>query len=334
VDGAGRAASQSGGLTLEIRRFVPADEPDALSLLHATRDVEPSIHDAAFFDWKHRQSPFGASPAWVAVADGRMVGFRTFMRWEFGRDDDVVRAVRAVDTATHPDYQGRGIFTKLTLHALGELEAEGVAFVFNTPNAKSRPGYLKMGWQLVDTLPVLARPRTPQSLVRMARARVPAEKWSLPSAAGIAAADALADHEAVAELLASTPPVPGLRTRRTPAFLSWRYSFAPLAYRALLVGDSVADGLALFRLRRRGAVLEAAMADILLPAGRGGSRSKLVRHALKLSRADVAVQIAGATDRWKRLPGVGPTLVWRAVSEQSCPPIGSWRLSLGDVEIF
>ena len=80
-------------------------------------------------------------------------GFRTLMRWEFLDGERVVRAVRAVDTATHPDYQGRSIFTRLTLHALDELVAEGVEFVFNTPNEQSRPGYLKMGWQVVGQLP-------------------------------------------------------------------------------------------------------------------------------------------------------------------------------------
>ncbi len=39
-----------------------------------------------------------------------MIGFRTFLRWEFEDAGRVVRAVRAVDTATHPDHRGRGIF--------------------------------------------------------------------------------------------------------------------------------------------------------------------------------------------------------------------------------
>ncbi len=41
----------------------------------------------AFFTWKHFESPFGRSPAWVAAEPEtlRIVGFRTFMRWEFER---------------------------------------------------------------------------------------------------------------------------------------------------------------------------------------------------------------------------------------------------------
>ena len=64
------------------------------------------------------------------------------------------KAVRAVDTATHPDHQGKGIFKKLTLALLEECEREGVDFVYNTPNGNSKSGYLKMAWQELGKLPV------------------------------------------------------------------------------------------------------------------------------------------------------------------------------------
>lgn len=320
---------------VELRRYEPADAPAVLALLHASRGSTPSVHDRAFFAWKHAQSPFGPSPAWVAEVDGKVVGFRTFMRWQFDHEGGPVEAVRAVDTATHPDHQGRGIFTRLTLHALRELAAEGVAFVFNTPNGKSRPGYLKMGWKPVATLPVLARPRTPIALTRLLAARVSAEKWSLPTAAGVPAAEVFADHRAVGDLLASMPSTPGLRTHRTPEFFAWRYSFRPLAYRAVLAGDSIADGLVVFRLRRRGPVVEAAVCDVLLPAARAKEQSHLLRQVLHRSGADVAVRVGTPeVDSRRALPGVGPTLVWRNVCERWMPPPQTWNLTLGDVEIF
>ena len=77
---------------------------------------------------------------WVALAGSRVVGFRAFLRWELvGPDGRVRYAARAVDTATDPDFQGRGIFTRLTLEALDALPADGVELVFNTPNARASP---------------------------------------------------------------------------------------------------------------------------------------------------------------------------------------------------
>ena len=249
--------------------------------------------------------------------------------------------LRAVDTATHPDYQGRGIFSRLTMHAIDGLAADGVAFVFNTPNAQSRPGYLKMGWQPVARLPVLFRPRSVGSLIAVARARVPAEKWSLPTDAGLPAIETLSDGDAVAALLdacADADRDAGLvQTNRSAAFMAWRYGFAPLVYRVMLAGTGVADGLVAFRLRRRGAAVEAAICDIVVPDARPSTVSRLLRKVLRESGADYAVRIGGshvARAGSFPLPGQGPTLVWRAVTETVMPPAGSWHLVLGDVELF
>jgi GNAT superfamily N-acetyltransferase len=320
---------------IELRRYEPGDEPAVLALLQASLGWVPDDQYARFFRWKHQENAFGPSPAWVAVDEDRVVGFRVFMRWEFASDAEIVRAVRAVDTATHPDYQGRGIFLRLTLHALEQLRPEGVAFVFNTPNDQSRPGYLRMGWQLVGRLPVLARPRSPAALARLARARTPADKWSEPSAAGSPVHDVLADPAPVDELLADLP-VSGLATLRSVEYLRWRYGFAPLAYRAVVAPNGVADGIVIFRLRRRGPALEAAVCEELAPPSTVG---RLLRAVLRASGADHAVRLGGP-DRVRAgfvpVPGQGPTLVWRDVTgtTPAMPEPSRWRLALGDVELF
>src|SRR6185503_17396733 len=132
-------------LVIAVRRTTDADRPPVLDLLAESLGWERNASFAEFFDWKHAQNPFGASPAWVAVEHEKVVGFRTFLRWQFEHPDGRIRhAVRAVDTATSPAHQGRGIFRQLTITAIEELTTEGVDFVFNTPNDNSRPGYLRM----------------------------------------------------------------------------------------------------------------------------------------------------------------------------------------------
>jgi predicted N-acetyltransferase YhbS len=322
---------------LDFRRADPADWPAVLDLLHLAMGWAPGGDHARFLEWKHRENVFGPSPGWVAVADGEVVGFRTFLRWEFERQGQVVRAVRAVDTATHPDHRGRGIFSELTRRSLAELAADGVAFVFNTPNDQSRPGYLKLGWTQVGRPPVLFRPRSAASMVTMARAGVAADKWSLPTAYGAPAAEVLHDVEAVGRLLASLEGAPGLRTRRTPAFLSWRYGFGPLAYRVVAAGPTPESGLVVFRLRRRGPAVEAAVCEVLVPAGAPRSARALLKEVARTSGADYVVRLGGPGEvraGFLPLPGRGPTLLWRGVGDHTRPPLAEWRLSLGDVELM
>ena len=321
---------------LALRAYTQTDEPGVLELLQKSLGWVPDEQYARFFGWKHRESPFGASPAWVATAGERIAGFRTFMRWEFDVDGEPVRAVRAVDTATHPDFQGQGVFSALTLRALEGLRSEGVAFVFNTPNERSRPGYLKMGWQPVGQLRVLARPHSLPALSRLVRARRPAEKWSQPCSAGRPVADVLADQPAVEALLSSLPP-DGLRTRLSVPYLAWRYGFPTLAYRAIPAhDDDISAGLAIFRVRRRGTALEAAVCAELIPGGDPSTTRHLLRRVLRNSGADYAVRLAAGRPRagFVPVPGQGPHLVWKGVVEQAMPDPSVWQLALGDVELF
>jgi hypothetical protein len=322
---------------IEVRVAAPSDRTAVLDLLGASLALS-SVHLDAFFCWKHDANPFGPSPGWVAVDDGMVVGFRTFMRWQHLADGgEVLPTVRAVDTATRPSHQGRGIFRRLTLQAVGDLRNEGVALVFNTPNAKSRPGYLKMGWSMVGRPATAVRVTSPASLARMVRARVPADTWSQASSGGRPAAEVLTDP-GLPELLGSLATPAGLWTNRTPDYLRWRYGFAPLAYRAVALDDDVRAGVAVFRVRRRGSALECALCDVLTPAADPGARRALVRSVVRQCGADYVIQLGrSGLDRngFVRAPGQGPVLTWHPLSP-GVPGgrLDHWALTLGDVELF
>ncbi len=320
---------------LEVRPAVPEDDPQVVPLLRAALKKDDDPHYEAFLHWKHRENAFGVSPAWVALHDGRAVGYRTLLRWRFlSGEGKTVTAVRAVDTATHPDYQGLGIFRTLTLRGVAELTLAGDGIVFNTPNDQSRPGYLKMGWSVARRLPVGFLPARPGSLPKMVNSRVPAALWSDETPVGRDAAELFA-HQAVAEALLQHAPSQGFRTDRTPEYLVWRTGFGPLRYRVLLASDrDPAEGGIVFRLRRRGDTVEAAVIEQLVPDYRTGAR--LVRRMLKLTGADYAIGLmtgpsAGLVPL--PVPGAGPLLTTRPLA--SSPPAPSaWRLTLGDVELF
>ncbi len=320
-----------------VRRAGPADRSAILSLLAASLGWERDDAFAAFFAWKHEQNPFGPSPAWVALQGDDVVGFRTFLRWRFDHPDGRTRqAVRAVDTATAPGHEGRGIFRLLTTTAVDELTDEGVDFVFNTPNTQSRPGYLRMGWSTVGRLPLVARVRGASSALRMRSARVPAERWPVETTAGSDATALLADDR-VERLLASLAPPTGFRTQRTAAYLRWRYGLESLGYRAIAHADNPAHGVAVFRLRRRGDAVEAGVSEVLVPHGSAHATRRLLRAVARETGADYAVRLGRPAVRagYVSFPRQGPILTWRPLADTAAPPgLRALDFALGDVELL
>ncbi len=309
-----------------------------IELCRSALGWRPEDPSERFFAWKHDQNPFGPSPAWVAQdPSGRLAGVRVFMRWRFTDGSTVRQAVRAVDTATRPDMQGRGVFRRLTMGALPDLRSDGVDLVFNTPNDQSRPGYLKMGWKVVGRVPVSMRLRSPLAAGRLRGARAAANKWSEPTDVGLAASEVLADRVAVSRLPGHGAGVgtTTLRTDRGADYLSWRYSFDALHYRVVPLGDRPEDGVVVFRLRIRGSALEAAICEVIAP--RPGAERSAIAWLLRRTGADYALRCDDGTS-WRAgfapAPRLGPILTWRPVADDGVPSMGDLGLALGDVELF
>jgi GNAT superfamily N-acetyltransferase len=319
------------------RRAVSADRAAILALCRRSLGWRTGDPDEAFFVWKHEENAFGESPSWVAeTSDGTIVGLRIFLRWRFiDRSGRRLSAVRAVDTATDPDWRGKGVFTALTRGALPDLADDGVDFIFNTPNDKSLPGYLKMGWSRVGKAPVAVRLGSAGSLIRLGGARTAAELWSQPVDAGEPADETFADGGGLDELLARTRAPRGLATDRSPEFFRWRYRFPALHYRAFRLGNSLPDGVVVFRVRRRGAARELAVCDVVAPPG--ARLGVAFREIARQTGADYLLASAssvGSRAGFVRAVGVGPALTWKPVNRAGIPAMSALGLALGDIELF
>jgi hypothetical protein len=318
-------------MSAEIRAARPDDLPDVLRILRVALGWPDGELAERFWRWKHEENPFGASPVWVGVDTGTVVAVRTFLRWELRTaSGQVVRAARAVDTATDPAHHGQGWFRRLTMHGLAALAADGFDVVFNTPNDASRPGYLKMGWVEQGRLPVHLRPARLRALPQVARARAAADLWPVRGSAPAGTLAAGAAFAAGGPLSIANDAAPGLHTARSAAFLRWRYGWEPLGYHVLPAQGGVEEGFAVLRLRARGAARELALLEL---AGAPAVRAELLRTLWRTQGWDHAVCLGPAPGRgWLPLLGQGPRLVARAVSARAV--IGDWALTLGDVELL
>jgi GNAT superfamily N-acetyltransferase len=336
--------------TYELRSYRDADEEQTLALLTASLGAGPTgERSELFFRWKHLDNPFGRSFMLVVTEGEQIIGFRSFMRWRLRSGDTELPAVRAVDTATHPDHQGRGIFSMLTRRAIDELRSE-VDLVFNTPNQKSGPGYLKMGWVLAGQVPIRIRVKHPIRFVRGVRSfkETTTPPREHPRVDAESAASALEDDTSISQLLEeSRTHDRRLHTPRTVDYLRWRYGSAPgLDYRAVRHerGGRLL-GLALFRVRPRGELWEATVCEIIGRPGDGATARRVLREVMRRARADHltshfpegTVQKSASTRvGFLRSPaGLQFTVNdLRPAGALDHARLGSWALTLGDLEVF
>lgn len=312
---------------IEIRPYQDSDIEPVLDTMRAALGEPPGLgRTPALFSWKHLDNPFGKSLMLVATSDGQIAGFRAFMRWEMKTPaGETVRCVRAVDTATHPDFQRRGIFKRLTLAGIDLATEDGVHMIFNTPNEKSGAGYLKMGWVSVGPIGIMVRP-------------------------GIGLASAKADWKQVPELNPTAAidrgaldgfdrvTARGLRTPRTGDYLRWRFEAHPTGTYAI-AGDRA--GAAVGRLNKRNDRRELVLSELV-----GASPTKAARSLIKQLRpAYTAGWFSQASPERAQamktglfpVPKVSAlTLVARPLGDLPIDVAdpANWHLSLGDLELL
>jgi hypothetical protein len=228
------------------------------------------------------------------------------------------------------------VFRALTAHAIGALRESGVDIVFTTPNDRAGRGWEQQGARQLGRLPVTARPRSLRGLVRMVRARTAAERWPVPCDVGRPASRSLAGAE-LEDLLESVGPPTAIRTHRTVEFLRWRYGYEPLGYRTLTVGDDAREGVAIFRLRHRGAAVEAAVCDLIVPRDDRRTKSRLVGRIVEQARCDYALGRSFGRSLGRGvglpLPGQGPRVYLLPLGPERTG-LDRWDLTLGDVELL
>ena len=312
----------------------------------------------SFDRWRYLENPLGACPVVLGVDDGRLVGAYTLWPVEIAIGSEQVLGAQSMDTMTHPDYQGQGMFTRLA-QACFDLAAErGFEVLYGFPNPASYPGFVRrLGWDhigdiwhWVRPLRPSAHPRIPKGLGGIAdllSACLPAG-----SAKGFEIAVGPCDPvEIESEISAWDGRLGGCRVARSAAWFDWRY--APAAE----------NDYEWVTARREGRLLAAgawgrqseAWADVRdnrahlveLIGSDTAARRAVLATILGRARAAGAILIETLTNvpeiesvlrragfyRHRRAPYIVKALGRRSFSED-IHAISAWRIAGGDVDTF
>jgi GNAT superfamily N-acetyltransferase len=301
---------------MTIRPAEESDIPSIVELLKLSLGESLMPKSETFWRWKHIDNPFGRSPVLLAFENNKLIGVRAFMRWEWRQGEKIIKAVRAVDTATHPNYQGQGIFSNLTRQLVDQCRDEGVDFIFNTPNKKSMPGYVKLGWSSLGRLPIRLNPVLNGRVVT---------KETVSNASSLT----IGSFE--------FPSSDRLTTHYSTRYLQWRYADNPNAdYHLLQNKHDNPDYLVFYRLKKFSLGIEFRVCDAILLSPQAGQ--EMNRHIKRTARQTRSILISGM-DRYNsnsllRLPA-GPIVTVNNLSNTIKPlNFQTWNPSLGDLEMF
>ena len=226
-------------------------------------------------------------------------------------------------------------------------KADGVHFVFNTPNDKSKPGYLKMGWVEQRKMPLKFSVRQPLSLVyakffnkqKFANAPIdptPEQNWS-PDISQLLSNYQMTDAQ--------------LTTITSPQYIAWRYANNPL-FRYNYFTDHK-NYLLICRVKNHSFAKELRLVDFIVlnpqakPAAVNSHISKQVKQYCRLNNINL-ISLSGQQYNqyqkyfsWMGLLPVktlGPIITLKDVNMNEKFPqlleVQNWAYSLGDMELF
>ncbi len=307
---------------MTIRSASEKDIPGIVNLLKASLGESLMPKSEHFWRWKHIDNPFGQSPVLLAFDGDKLVGVRAFMRWEWMQGKKIYKAVRAVDTATHPQYQGSGIFRKLTLSLVNQCQEDGVAFIFNTPNKISKPGYIKMGWQSLGRMPLQAFP-----VLSVGKRK---DDFEIKYGLNEGHLKSFFSKSPLYELQANTT---GLSTHHTSETIHWRYKENPnVSYYMFEDEESGSAYITLFRLKPSRIGLELRICDAFFKSPSRIYKEHLLKVALEAKAQFIT--FSGQQNLFPLSLRFGPEITMRQLTTENFLSFRDWKPTLGDMEVF
>lgn len=97
---------------------------------------------AAYLHWLYEENPHGRAIGFDAYLDGELAAHYVTIPRIYRIGNENIPGVLSVNTATHPNHQRKGLFTRLAAATYERAEQEGYHFIVGIANAQSISGFL------------------------------------------------------------------------------------------------------------------------------------------------------------------------------------------------
>lgn len=357
---------------MRIEQIDPATCIPELVDLAAVEYGDAEIANGNYLNWQYLENPAGEAIIVVARSeDGQLAGQYVVIPTEFRVGSERIKGSVSLNTLTHPDFRGQGLFTKMANETYAACKREGLKLTLGYPNRNSYPGFVrKLQFRHIGNATVMFRPLRVLKLAASLSALKGAEKYAASeledwpvndfrSRAGsieLLPLDFQEDSVAYDEL-ANSIQRPRYSVHKSAAFASWRYDGIPTRrYQAFQARDeSGMKAVCVARQRKVKGIECVFLVDFINESGAAGLKAgeRLLKAVLQHFR-NCGVALAGmmmnrdtqvhrlARSTWFRempsrlLPHDAPIILRRndGAAQDSIFDIDNWAFSFGDYDVF
>jgi hypothetical protein len=235
----------------QIRNAVRQDRERALALMATAFGPRADALGEERWDWLFLRNTAGQRLVYLVADAGTVLAAQyALLPVRMQHAGGVISGLLSLDTATHPEFARRGLFTTLAQQLYASTR-DDYPLVFGFPNSNSAPGfYRKLEWIEVRPYPLLMRlvgrlqDVVPERFTRAAQvANLVAQPLvSLVDVARLPRESASIDEFSFFDdwtdrLWLANAPRLGTCAVRDRAFLHWRYCESPFPYERLLLRE-------------------------------------------------------------------------------------------------
>lgn len=143
-------------------------DPEVIELLEKV--FSPWTGGQDYFNWKYKrftEKQCSFPNAWIIKDDNKIIAFNGYIPRLIRCKDDVYWAVQSFDTATDPNYRGKGLFGLLQNQAYDLMRQHNISWVYGwTSEIGFKVFTKKMGWTIWGKQHYLMKPLDTESFTR------------------------------------------------------------------------------------------------------------------------------------------------------------------------
>lgn len=140
---------------IEKFEVIEATEEDHWNMLNFLVTNYPDLGwSKGFMEWQYYHNPAGTAKSWVVKQDRNVIANYTAIPHKLFVNGQTELGWRVQDVITHPDYRGKGLYSKLSDAANIFLQSEDFPLNLTFPNEKSHRAFIRRNWINPNRIPL------------------------------------------------------------------------------------------------------------------------------------------------------------------------------------